>query len=284
MQCLAAQTRQPDEVIVSDDHSPNDPTAVVEKWSKHFPVLRYNRNSRNLHMPGNLNTVVGLATGEYIANLHDVDEWDSTFLEKWEKALDTYPSVGFVFCGFRAIGDWPCELFLPDVAPMTPGREFFEKHMLHKYGSIVWGTAMARRTAYDQLLPFDPAYDVVSDVDMWMRMCLHFDVAYVREPLMLLDYSVKTHHRLSRQFSWHRVETVWKIQRANIHRFYADDLMRLRNELGRHRRALDKFYLRLLLGRCYHAEWALLREGIASWQNMRLTVYARYLSGIRINP
>ena len=104
LQSLSSQTRQPDELIVSDDCSTDETQRVVDKWREKFARFRYNRNNRNLFMPGNLNAAVALAEGQYVGNLHDGDTFDPTMLQQWESALDAYPSAGFVFCG---IGGWP---------------------------------------------------------------------------------------------------------------------------------------------------------------------------------
>ena len=267
LESLSIQTRQPDEVIVSDDCSPNDVTEVIRRWQGRFANFIYNRNSRNLGMPGNLNLVISMARGKYIANLHDADEFDPTLLEKWERALDDHPSAGFVFCGVKG---WPYRtrfgngIILHSVAPLTPGRVFFERHMLHRFSSIVWGTVMARRAAYAQLLPFDPAYSFISDVDMWMRMCLHWDVAYVREPLIILDNTPTPW----RQFRWDRVELMRKMQVENIYRFYAAQPRRLRRELLRHQIAAQRFYLGRLLGCIRRRDWAGFREGCLHCRNL----------------
>lgn len=258
---LAAQTRQPDELIVSDDCSPDNTAEVVARWEKRFPQLIYSRNERNLYMPGNLNAAVSRAQGEYIANLHDADEFDPTLLEKWERALDTYPSAGFVFNGViaeRSMDGSPKTIYLHDVEPFTHGREFFEKHLLHKFSSIVWGTTMARRSAYERLMPFDAEYSFISDVDMWMRMCLYFDVAYVREPLIILDNSPAK----ERGFNWKRVEVMRRMQVANIQRFYKDAPTRLQNELIQQQRVARRYYLRRILGRAWHLDSAGVYDGI----------------------
>ena len=261
LQSLAAQTRAPDEVIISDDCSPNDVTEVVNKWSPGLPNLRFNRNSTNLGMPANLNLAMNMASGDYIANFHDGDEYVPSLLEKWERALDAYPSAGFSFCG---IGGWPHSthqgngVILHDVAPLTPGRVFFETHFLHKWASIVWGTVIARRTAYAELLPFDSEFGYISDVDMWMRMCLCWDVAYVREPLIVLD-NTPTSWRV---FRWDRLELARKMQLANIQRFYAAQPDRLYRELVRHEQVVRQVYMRRLLGRLWHRDWVGLREGL----------------------
>jgi len=267
LRTLAEQTRPPDEVIISDDCSPNDPTVVVERWRPYFPSLRFFRHSQNIGMPANLNFVISRAGGDYIANLHDADEFYPTLLEKWESVLDTYPSVGFVFCG---IDGWYSKqhsnngVIVHDVDEFTKGRDFFEKYFLHKYSSIVWGTVMARRRAYEELLPFDPGYSYISDVDMWMRMCLHWDVGYVKEPLIILDNTPTPW----RQFRWDRIGLMYRIQIENINRFYADQPERLRRELNRHHWIVQKVYLRRLLGRAWHRDWDGLREGMKRCQEL----------------
>jgi glycosyltransferase involved in cell wall biosynthesis len=273
LESLAGQTRLPDELVISDDASPEDPANIVEKWRRCFPEVRYHRNPDNLNMPGNLNVAVALARGEYVANLHHADVFAPSLLEDWEYALDKYPTAGFVFCG---LAGWHVRrkytdgIILHDVQPLTPGREFFEKHFLHKFSSIVWGTVMARRSAYTPLLPFDKAFEFISDVDMWMRMCLQHDIAYVRKPLIVLDGD----HSPSKWgqpglFNWRLLALSCRIQEANIARFFAGNPDRLRAELRRHDRAALRVYLKCLLGRLGSLDWRGMGEGVRSYRQLR---------------
>jgi glycosyltransferase involved in cell wall biosynthesis len=238
---------------------------VAAKWRAVFPAYTYRRNTTNLYMPGNLNACVSAATGDYVANLHDADVFDPTLLQKWEAALDRHPSAGFVFSGVSAGDETPTDetphrvhrlnkstvvseyggraVYLHDVEPFTDGRAFFERHLLHATYSIVWGTVMARRDVYKELLPFDSQFGFISDVDMWMRICRHHDVAYVREPLIHLDDSPTA----ERKFDWKRTETLRRMQRANIERFYADSPQLLNVELERHGDVFRRWYVRKTL-------------------------------------
>lgn len=262
--CLAAQTRPPDEVVISDDCSPDETSAVAEKWRSAFARYVYHRNAKNLNMPGNLNVAIRLTTGAYVANLHDGDHYAPSLLEKWEAALDAYPTAGFVFCG---IGGWPDAaasqggVVLHDVDPFTPGRVFFERNFLHRFSSIVWGTVMARRSAYTKLLPFDPAFGFVSDIDMWMRMCLDHDVAYVREPLLILGHDPSP-ERTPMVFNWSWLDASRRMQLVNIHRFFAEDASRRERELRRHARVVQAVWARRLLGRIRHRDWTGLKKGV----------------------
>jgi glycosyltransferase involved in cell wall biosynthesis len=266
LETVAAQTRVPDELIVSDDGSLDDTPKVAERWKGSFPAFRYCRNERNLNMPGNLNAAIGACTGEYVANLHDGDAYDPTLFEKWEAALDRHPSAGFVFC---ALLGWPVKtrhgggVLRFDIAPFTKGREFFESHLLASVGCPVWGTVMARRSAYDRLLPFDASFGFLSDVDMWMRMCLDHDVAYVDEPLILLDHT-PSRERVPGRYNWNWLVTVRRIHRTNIDRFFASDPDRRRRALLAHRRLFDRYLVARLLGRLRAGDLSGLREGFTA--------------------
>ena len=267
LRSLADQTRPPDELIVSDNCSSDSTPGVVEKWEKQFRRFIYNRNLRNLYMPGNLNAGLKFATGEYVANLHDADVFDPTLLEKWERALDAFPSAGFVFCGLvdpSRRARFGNVNILHDVPPLSSGRDFYEKYFLHKFSSLVWGTVMARKGAYDELLPFDEKFSFISDVDMWMRMCLRYDVAYVREPLIVIDNSPTNW----REVSWERREIIRKIELANIQNFYANDPELFRITLNKHKLIARMKYIRLILGRASHGDWARVHEGIKLLKNI----------------
>ena len=174
LESLARQTRLPDEVLVWDDCSPNDPTEVAKNYAGRFPKFIYHRNARNLGMPGNLNAVLACTTGELIANLHDADEYHPTLLQKWEEALLRHPRAGLVFCGLDATtastdGE---KIWIHPCAEYTAGRDFFRQHYVGNSSSIIWGTVMVRREVYARHLPFDSQFRNWADLDTPTRQRL----------------------------------------------------------------------------------------------------------------
>ena len=138
---------------------------------------------------------------------------------------------------------------------------------------------MARRSAYAELLPFDKVFEFVSDVDMWMRMCLHFDVAYVRKPLIILDGDHSpAKWGLPGAFNWRSLDLSRRMQEVNIRRFYGDQPVRLRAELQRHYWTAQRLYLTRLLGRLKSLDWDGLRTGLRLCGNLHSPT--KWLSGL----
>ena len=139
-------------------------------------------------MPGNLNAGILATSGEYVANLHDGDEYDPTLIEKSSAALDAYPRAAFVFNGYRELDSKgnTKQVWREPSPRIQPGWALLENmYFRHwRFGSPVWGTVMARRSAYLEAGLFDPRFGFVADVDMWLRLAEKYDVAYIAEPLI----------------------------------------------------------------------------------------------------
>jgi glycosyltransferase involved in cell wall biosynthesis len=256
LESLAQQTRVPDEVFVWDDCSPTDPTDVIEEWKARFPHFVYHRNDVNLGMPGNLNAVIAQATGDYVANLHDADVFDSTLLEKWANALDENPNAGLVFCrDSRWTNERFVKYWVPEPKALTDGKVFFKHYFLGRLDSIIWGTVMMRRKVYEQYLPFDGQFLNWADVDMWMRVCANYDIAYVPENLISLDQTPTP----QRKFSFYKFALVQRLTILNIKKTYSGierlTALRKQNEVWR------GLWWRWMLGGFIHGDWARIGEG-----------------------
>ena len=187
---ILGQTYEDFELIISDDCSSDSTQDICRKYQKCDRRIRYQRNERNLRMPGNLNAGIRVATGEYIANMHDGDIYDTTLLHKWVSALEACPNAGFVFNAYRALDADGKErkIYREPLPPCSPGSVVLEEVFFKRwrFDSPVWGTVMARRSAYQKVGLFDERFGFCSDVDMWMRIAEWFHVAYINEPLISL--------------------------------------------------------------------------------------------------
>jgi glycosyltransferase involved in cell wall biosynthesis len=259
LQSLAQQSRPADEVLIWDDHSPQDPSGVINEFYARFSRLKYHRNQGNLGMPGNLNAVIREARGDLIANLHDADLYHPQLLELWERAIVSHPSAGLAFCGLddKTLSPAGGRMWVHPYKEVTPGREFFEQAFVGQSSSPIWGTVMVRREVYERHLPFDERFGPWADVDMWMRVCDSHDIAYVARPLIMLN--PESHFR--RHFQWDTIHLLLSMHLLNIHR-----MAHTSEELGywllRQRWHASKTLARLFLGRLVKLEARQLVKGL----------------------
>jgi glycosyltransferase involved in cell wall biosynthesis len=177
------------ELLICDDASNDDTARLCQGYSASDERIRYLRGDSNVGMPLNLNRGILAARGAYIANVHDGDIYPADLLLEWLSALEACEDALFVFNGYAEMdcsGSITKE-WLEDLPSCFQGEDLLKLYFRQwRFGSPVWGTVMARRSAYDQVGLFDPRFGFWSDVDMWMRMAEQGRVAYVRQPLIKL--------------------------------------------------------------------------------------------------
>jgi glycosyltransferase involved in cell wall biosynthesis len=93
---VLAQTETNFEIIVTDD-SAGGLQSAVESFAD--SRLRYYPNPTRLGFSGNHCRAIGLTTGDYVAFLHDDDQWEADYLCRSTEILDRDPAVGLVLCG-----------------------------------------------------------------------------------------------------------------------------------------------------------------------------------------
>jgi glycosyltransferase involved in cell wall biosynthesis len=234
---LLVQTFSDFELIICDDCSPDNTQQICLKYEKRDSRIRYRRNRRNLGMPGNLNSSILASSGEYIANLHDGDIYDPTLLEKWSRSLDAYPQAAFVFNAYRDLDTDGKErvIYREPLPKCVPGHVLLEDIFFKRwrFDSPVFGTVMARRSAYEEIGLFNKRFGFFSDVDMWMRLAERYSVAYINEPLI----SLPSKKIVPRQFTlsfWEEQRTVERIFWDARLRHYRERSLRLLVEIVRH--------------------------------------------------
>jgi hypothetical protein len=103
---VAAQTREPDELVVCDDRSTDATTDIVKAFaaSAPFPV-RLHVNERNLGSTKNFERAIGLCGGDLIALADQDDVWLPGKLARMEEAFSRSPAVGLVFCDAEVVDE-----------------------------------------------------------------------------------------------------------------------------------------------------------------------------------
>ncbi len=91
--CLS-QTYNDYEIIIVDDHSPNNITDIVDKYkNKHIRFYRNKEGYGAEHIVNNWNHCLEFATGDYVICIGDDDKLKSNCLADYAKLIDIYPNL-----------------------------------------------------------------------------------------------------------------------------------------------------------------------------------------------
>lgn len=237
VQSILAQSFHDFELIVSDDFSTDATPREVARIAGER--LSLSGNPRRLGLVGNWNRCLELATGQYVQIFHQDDLMLPNCVERMASVLDTNPNVGFVFANIRTINaagevvgpHWTKRL--PSVDTIFSGGDFI-RLLLREGNLVACPSAMARASVLRSVGPFDESLRYTPDLEMWLRLALHCDVAYIAEPLVLLRRHARQE---SSHFSGmtHEVDEVWRAFRV----FFQDQRALIPDREALHSIALD---------------------------------------------
>ena len=236
LRSISEQTMGNFECIIMDDCSTDQTPKVCKEWSVHDSRFRYYRQPNNLGMPLNMNIGILKCQGEFIVNMHDGDIYRQDALEQWLHVLEKYPSAAMAFNAYVGLDENGNEstYYIENLPEVMPGikliDEFFRRWL---FDSPVWGTAMVRRSAYQELGLFCEDYRFFSDIEFWIRLAMHYDVCYIPEPLIHLP-SRKVLPRLFKNDLWKDEWLVQQIFYECRRKVYSKEPLKLLFEIFKH--------------------------------------------------
>jgi len=106
LESIAAQTRTPDELVISDDQSTDDTLRVIEEFAATagFPV-RLSVNEANLGIAKNFEKAISLCRGDLIFLSDQDDVWHSDKLESVERVFEAKPQLSMVFSNAELVDE-----------------------------------------------------------------------------------------------------------------------------------------------------------------------------------
>jgi glycosyltransferase involved in cell wall biosynthesis len=171
------QTYKPVEIIVVDDGSTDDTSAIAQSYGDHL-AYHYQENKG---VAAALNRGIQEARGKYVAWLSHDDVFLPEKLERQIEFLARQSEFRACYSDFIIIG--PEGRIIKEVAtPWHPRQQAIWELFGNMY--INGSSMLIERTCFNEVGLFNEALKYSQDVDMWIRMLLVFDIGRVPEMLL----------------------------------------------------------------------------------------------------
>jgi len=176
---VAAQTYDPVELVVVDDHSPEPAQDVLDDCDTDaLADVRCIRHDENRGGNAARNTGIRAANGEFLAFLDDDDRWEP---EKLARQVECFESagerVGFVYTGARYVYDDGERVIVTDV------RGDATEAILRGESIAEFSAVMVRASVVERAGLPDERFPSWQDHEWFLRLSLHCEFEVVPEPL-----------------------------------------------------------------------------------------------------
>jgi len=222
LESIAAQTRTPDELVISDDHSTDDTLRLIEEFAATagFPV-RLSVNESNLGTAKNFEKAISLCRGDVIALSDQDDVWHSDKLESVERIFEAKPQLSLVFSNAELVDE---TLRLFDETLFDWVHFDGQKQRLVRSGraldlqlreNLVCGCTVAFRANLKELvLPISGDGPLVHDGWIVLLIAAVGEIDFINRPLLKYRQHSAQQCRVGKTSTWHDIMTSSKIDSA----------------------------------------------------------------------
>ena len=185
---ILEQSWPPDEIIVVDDASTDDSMEILQALAQQSPLIRVERNERNLGVVASFNRLVDIAGGDYVYGAAADDMVLPGLFEKSMRLLTEFPQAGLCSCLTRVMDEeghdarlFPTPIVASGPRFLTPGEVL---RTLRRQGSWMMGnTVFYRRGALLELGGFLPELHSFYDGFFQQVLALRHGACFIPEPL-----------------------------------------------------------------------------------------------------
>ncbi len=275
-----AQTLEDTEVVVVDNASTDDTVELVRSFDD--PRLRVVVNATNVGPVRNFNRCVALARGRYVKYLHADDVLYPACCASMAELLDASPNVGLVFAPRDVLLEHPDDpaeqawrerygvLHEPfsSLERVNDGRRLFREWLdvgVHENLVGEPTAVLVRRDCFERLGGFNPDLWQLVDVEMWLRILLHYDAGFVPEPLCAYRHHESSSTAGVARSSVDWLDDLWVLERLLCERLTADE----RHAVLAQRRTQMRRAFRAQAGRIVRGDRRL--DQLAAWGRYRIS-------------
>jgi glycosyltransferase involved in cell wall biosynthesis len=169
------QTYQNWELIIVDDNSPDETSAVVQSFND--ARIHYVKNDPNLKLPRALNRGFSLARGDYLTWTSDDNLLAPEAIEKMVGVLATR-DCDFVYADYWLFSEQDA-----DGRPLAPQHDRLPDTLQLDKGNHIGACFMYTRKLYESVGDYDPELFLVEDYDYFLRAARQFRFCHLGVPL-----------------------------------------------------------------------------------------------------
>jgi glycosyltransferase involved in cell wall biosynthesis len=196
---VVTQTHGDWELIVVENGSTDDSSAVLEDWMRAEPRIRLIRLTSAVSIPVARNLGLAEAQGEYIATIDSDDIWLPDRLGRQLEVMNQAGNARMGVCGSN--------VWLIDEGGTAIGSKRYP-HTHNDCLQAFWvrnpfchSATLVRRCCFAYCGQYDETFEVAEELDLWFRIGRHFQLYNVTE--CLVKYRVwrgnatfRTHRRM----------------------------------------------------------------------------------------
>lgn len=187
IECVAAQTRLPDEMIIVDDGSTDDSVAVIERYRAKHSWIRFVRGGENRGTVVRSDQLVSMAQGEFLFGLAADDRIMPDFIQHSMATLERHPGAGLCCCDAYYVYESPPRFqehrlrWSPVPAFLLPSR----LAAMRPYPEPSCFPAILRRSALLATGGYPAALHWYTDLLINWVVAARHGICYVPEPLFV---------------------------------------------------------------------------------------------------
>jgi glycosyltransferase involved in cell wall biosynthesis len=187
IESVISQTFDDWQILLVDDGSIDNTAEVVVPFLDRLGSKIKYIQQENRGVSAARNTGILASTAEFLALLDADDVWLPCRLSESLKVLAERPKAGLSYGLIRNI-DPEGRLGSPWAGNLTNAEGHIAPHIYMRTAELPSPTITLRRKCIDEVGKFDESLRVTEDRDLWLRIALRYEVAFV--PMVLALYRV----------------------------------------------------------------------------------------------
>ena len=173
------------ELLIIDDNSTDKTFDIVNSFKD--PRIKAFRNEKNFGMVFNTNSLIKKSSGEYIAIINSDDSWLPEKLQKQLDFLENNENYGACFTLANIVNECGKSIknnIQDSLKYLEFDRFGFLNYFFSYNNPLCYPSALIRKKVFEKTMLFNPAYIILLDIEMWIRICFAgFEIKILNENL-----------------------------------------------------------------------------------------------------